>query len=90
LTPEDIDKIRLGLQRALGEDIDDFQNNIAKLTPRELDVCELIKQGRSTKEIADDLHVSSETVQKHRQSIRKKLQIDRRGLSLASYLRTRM
>jgi PAS domain S-box-containing protein len=90
LTPEVVDKIRVGLQRVLGEEIDDFQNNLAKLTPRELDVCELVKKGRSTKEIANELHVSPETIRKHRQAIRKKLQIDRRGLSLAAYLRTRM
>ena len=90
LTPDEVDEIRIGLQRILGEEIDDFQNNVAKLTPRELDVCELIKAGHTTKEIADLLHLSSETVHKHRQSIRKKLQLDRRGLSLASYLRTRM
>jgi PAS domain S-box-containing protein len=90
LNPGEVDKIRVGLQRILGEEIDDFQNNLTKLTPRELDVCELIRAGHSTKEIAEQLHLSSETVHKHRQSIRKKLQIDRRGLSLASYLRTRM
>jgi DNA-binding CsgD family transcriptional regulator len=43
----------------------------------------------STKEIASTLDLSPETVHKHRQSIRKKLQIDRRGVSLASFLRTR-
>lgn len=90
LTLDDVDKIRVGLQRVLGEEIDDFQSNLTKLTPRELDVCELIRRGCTTKEIADELHLSPETVRKHRQSIRKKLQIDRRGLSLASYLRTRM
>jgi PAS domain S-box-containing protein len=90
LTADEIDRIRVGLQRILGEEIDDFQHNLAKLTPRELDVCELIKEGHTTKEIAEELHLSSETVHKHRQSIRKKLQIDRRGLSLASYLRTRL
>ena len=90
LTPDDIDKVRLGLTRILGENIDDFQNNISKLSPRELDISEMIKKGLSTKEIAQNLDLSPETVHKHRQSIRKKLQIDRRGVSLASYLRTRM
>lgn len=90
LTPDVVDKIRLGLHRVFGEEIDDFQSNLAKLTPRELDVCELVKQGRSTKEIAEEMNLSPATVQKHRKSIRRKLQIDRRGLSLASYLRTRM
>jgi PAS domain S-box-containing protein len=89
LRPDDIDEIRLGLSRILGEEIDDFQNNLSKLTPRELDISEMIKKGMSTKEIASTLDLSPETVHKHRQSIRKKLQIDRRGVSLASFLRTR-
>ena len=38
----------------------DFQSNLAKLTPRELDVCELVKEGRSTKEIAEEMHLSPE------------------------------
>jgi DNA-binding NarL/FixJ family response regulator len=90
LSEDDIDRVRVGLQRVLGEEIEDFQSNMAKLTPRELDVCQLIRGGHSTKEIAAELNLSDQTIQKHRQAIRKKLQIDRRGLSLASFLRTRM
>jgi PAS domain S-box-containing protein len=90
LTPDDIDQVRTGLMRILGEEIDEFQNNLARLTPRELDISEMIKNGLSSKEIAANLGLSAETVHKHRQSIRKKLQIDRSGVSLASYLRTRM
>ncbi len=90
LKPDDIDKVRVGLSRILGEEIDDFQNNLSRLSPRELDISEMIKKGMSTKEIASGLDLSPETVHKHRQSIRKKLQIDSRGVSLASYLRTRL
>jgi PAS domain S-box-containing protein len=90
LAPHDIDRVRSGLIRILGEEIDDFQNNLARLTPRELDISEMIKNGLSSKEIAANLGLSTETVHKHRQSIRKKLQIDRSGVSLASYLRTRI
>jgi PAS domain S-box-containing protein len=90
LKPDDIDRVRQGLTRILGEEIDDFQGNLSRLTPRELDIAEMIRNGMSTKEIAADLDLSTETVHKHRQSIRKKLQIDRRRVSLASYLRTRM
>jgi PAS domain S-box-containing protein len=35
------------------------------LTPRQVDVLRLLEQGRSTKQIAADLHLSTETVRNH-------------------------
>jgi PAS domain S-box-containing protein len=35
------------------------------LTPRQAEVLELLERGRSTREIADELHVSPETVRNH-------------------------
>ncbi|MBR9981862.1 MAG: response regulator, partial [Desulfatitalea sp.] len=43
------------------------------LTPAELEVAHLIRQGRRTKEIADMLHLSVNTILTHRYHIRKKL-----------------
>jgi DNA-binding NarL/FixJ family response regulator len=43
------------------------------LTPREADVLELLRQGRSNAEIALALHVSIETVRTHRRNIYRKL-----------------
>jgi DNA-binding NarL/FixJ family response regulator len=43
------------------------------LTPREADVLELLRQGRSNAEIALALHVSVETVRTHRRNIYRKL-----------------
>ena len=45
------------------------------LTPTELKVANLIRQQKSSKEIADILDVSLGTIQTHREKIRKKLQI---------------
>lgn len=70
------------------DEVDPFRANLAKLTSRELDICELIRQGRTSKEIADTLGLSPETIHKHRQAIRRKLQIDHRGINLFSYLRS--
>jgi PAS domain S-box-containing protein len=36
-----------------------------KLTPRQAEVLRLLRQGRSTKQIASELHVSTETVRNH-------------------------
>lgn len=48
----------------------------AKLTAREREIAQLIAEGRSTKEIAGQLHVSVKTVETHRQHIMEKLKID--------------
>jgi PAS domain S-box-containing protein len=36
-----------------------------RLTPRQAEVLRLLEQGRSTRQIAEDLHLSSETVRNH-------------------------
>ncbi len=88
LERRDVDLLERGLDETFGRDIDQFKNNMSKLTPRELDILEMIRAGRSSKQIADALDLSSQTVHKHRQSIRRKLQIDHREINLATYLRS--
>lgn len=46
------------------------------LTDRERDVLQLIAEGLTSKEIADRLHVSPRTVEKHRQHLKAKLEIE--------------
>jgi len=89
LAPAEVEALESRLSAITSADIDQFQNNLSKLTPRELDICDLIQRGKSSKEIADDLGLSPETIHKHRQAIRRKLQIDHRGINLSSYLRSR-
>jgi DNA-binding NarL/FixJ family response regulator len=48
---------------------------IEKLTDREFEVFQLIGQGRSTREIAKHLHLSSKTVDVHRGHIKEKLEL---------------
>lgn len=49
---------------------------VEKLTDREFDVYQLIGQGKSTKEIAEQLHLSHKTVAVHRGHIKEKLGLD--------------
>ncbi len=57
-----------------------------RLTPRETQVCSMVRQGLSCKEIAALLHVSEQTVLKFRKNIRKKLGIAGEKVNLSSYL----
>ena len=55
---------------------------VPRLTPRERGVVQLIAEGRANKEVADDLAISVKTVEKHRQSAMRKLDIhDTAGLT---------
>lgn len=54
---------------------DDETPDISKLSEREVDVLKLIKDGLSSKEIADKLFLSSRTVEVHRSNILKKLNL---------------
>jgi len=60
-----------------------------RLTHTELQVANLIRQGRSSKEIADDLGLSSRTVETHRRNMRTKLGIKDKKTNLRSYLLTK-
>jgi PAS domain S-box-containing protein len=88
LSRRDVDILVHGLDEVTGKHINEYRSNVSKLTPRELDILDMIRTGRSSKQIADALGLSSQTVHKHRQSIRRKLQLDHREINLAAYLRS--
>lgn len=64
----------LGQSGTAAKDFESSPFNV--LTAREREVLQLIVEGRTTKEVAADLHLSPKTVETHRQRIMEKLDID--------------
>ena len=56
------------------------------LTPQEVDVASLVRQGKSSQEIADVLGLSINTISFHRKNLRRKLGLDDRSRNLRTYL----
>jgi PAS domain S-box-containing protein len=59
-----------------------------KLTSREIEVCNLVKNGLSSKEIANMLKIAVHTVEKHRRTARSKLGLANKGINLRTYLKS--
>lgn len=56
------------------------------LTPREIEIADLIRKGKTTKEIAELLAMSPRTIDIHRLNLRKKLAIQNTKVSLKTFL----
>ena len=78
------------LEKNLEEIVSPFALNISrdhlKLTPTELQIANLVRQGKSTKEIAVLLNLSGKTIESHRKNIRSKLGLTSRKVNLQTHL----
>lgn len=70
---------RLLLEDYLRHDIHKQENDPNSLTSREREVLQLIAEGKTSREIAEILHLSVKTVQSHRTSLMQKLDLHDRG-----------
>ena len=78
------------LQNQLGGLASPFAHKMSKefanLTPAEIEVCNMVRSGMSTKEIAQLRRVAPATVSKQRERIRRKLQISGTDANLTTHL----
>ncbi len=78
------------IERNFEEIISPFSKNLSAkyygFTPTELQIANLVKQGKSTKEIAEIYHLSPGTIKTHRNNIRKKLGIRNKKENLTTHL----
>ena len=80
------------LENSLKELITPFSRKMTdpmiSLTPAEVRIAAMIKQGFTNKEIADALHNSPKTIKNHRENIRKKLGLKHKGINLRTFLQS--
>jgi PAS domain S-box-containing protein len=62
--------------------------NHFNLTPAEVEVASLIKEGKATKEIAKIIGIATSSIDTHRNNIRKKLGISQKAVNLRSHLQS--
>jgi len=83
-----LEELEANLNVLLSKDIDVFEDRYATLSPREVEICELLKNGLSSKQISAELSLSLVTVHKHREKIRKKLGLTNKSINLSTFLRS--
>jgi PAS domain S-box-containing protein len=81
-----VDALEHNLGDVLSPFMRDFQSAHKNLTPKEIQIIDLIKQGKDTKEIADMLNASISTITTHRNNIRKKLNLINSKINLRSHI----
>ena len=84
-----VDLIRMNLNEVIGSSVPEFSSSFLFFTPNELQVVNLIRKGKTTKEMARLLNISSRTVEAYRNSIRKKLGLKNKKVNLRTFLCSR-
>ena len=85
-----VDILQTNLEDITSPFISQLSHSYHSMTPTEIAICNLIRNGMSTKEIADIRCVSEATIHRHREKIRRKLNIVNRDVNLATFLQSSM
>jgi len=81
-----LDIIESNLNRIVSPFMTPKSSKFYNLTPTQIHVANLVKQGKRTKEIAEILNLSTSTIDTHRDNIRRKIGITNKKINLRSYL----
>jgi len=81
-----IDILESGLSQITSPFALRMSSKFLNFTPKELQVANLLREGRTNKEIGELLNSSPRTVASHRESIRKKFGLKNKKVNLRSYL----
>ncbi|MCF8092578.1 MAG: PAS domain S-box protein [Desulfotignum sp.] len=65
-----------------------LSGQMVNLTPMEIHIADLVKFGKTNKEISEIMHSSIHTISRHRENIRKKIGLKNKKINLRSFLST--
>ena len=85
-----IEMLKTNLEEITSQFVRHLSNSYHSLTPMEITICNMIRNGMRTKEIAQIRGVSTATINRHRENIRRKLKITNDEVNLATYLQSSM
>jgi PAS domain S-box-containing protein len=82
----DLDILEFNLKEIVSPFSKKLSSKYLALTPTEIQVANLVKIGKTTKEIAESMNLAPKTVEFHRDSLRKKFGLKKSGANLRTYL----
>lgn len=85
-----VDLLRHNLEDIAAPFVNTLSRKYRSLTPTEIRICKMIRDGMPTKEIAAIRGISPATISRHREHIRKKLGIANEAVNLTTYLQATM
>jgi DNA-binding CsgD family transcriptional regulator len=85
-----VDMLQTNLEEIASPFISQLSLSYHSMTPTEIAICNMIRNGMRTKEIAEMRGVSEATVNRHREKIRRKLNITNQDVNLATFLQSSM
>jgi DNA-binding CsgD family transcriptional regulator len=85
-----LEMLQTNLEEISSPFISHLSNLYHSLTPTEIKICNMIRNGMHTKAIAEMRGVSEATINRHREKIRRKLQLTNQDVNLATFLQSSM
>jgi len=85
-----VEMLQANLEEITSPFISQLSLSYHSMTPTEIAICNMIRNGMRTKEIADMRGISEATVNRHREKIRRKLKIINQDVNLATFLQSSM
>jgi len=85
-----VEMLQTNLEEITSPFISHLSSSYHSLTPTEIAICDMIRNGLRTKEIAQIRGISAATINRHRENIRRKLKITNSEANLATYLQSSM
>ena len=85
-----VEMLRTNLVEIASPFISQLSGSYHSMTPTEISICNMVRNGMRTKEIAEMRGVSEATINRHREKIRHKLRITNQDVNLATFLQSSM